>query len=196
MEWLEAMIDTASMFDAEFCPDPIPAGYDAALVYAGGSSAAHPWEPAELALVAHLPRLPTWVPTAGTDDPQAAAEAFLAWLSDHGVPAVNPVTGAHQLVMWDAETGQDMNHRWFKQACDHMSSAGYFNLVYGSISTLFALPARSGYMVANPTGAPHMYLRPEVAGTQYTFNKPTQGGKIDQWALVREIVHQFWQPAR
>lgn len=196
MDWLEAMVAVATMFDAEFCPDPIPVGYQAALVYAGGSSAAHPWEPSELALVAHLPRLPTWVPTPGQDDPVAAAEAFLTWLADHGVPAVRPGTDVHQLVMWDMETGQDTNARWLKQAADRMAKEGYFNLVYGSISTLFQLPPRSGYMVANPTNEAHMYLRPDVAGTQWTFNKPTTGGKIDIWALLREIVHQFWQPAR
>jgi len=196
MQWLEAMVEVASMFDAEFCPDPVPVGYDAALVYAGGSSAAHAWDTAELARVAHLPRLPTWVPTPGVDDPVAAAEAFIGWLAEHEVAAVNPVNGVHQLVMWDMETGQDSNHRWLKAAADRMAKSGYFNLVYGSISTLFALPARSGYMVANPTGVEHMYLRPEVGGTQYTFNKPTSGGKIDMWALMRELVHQFWQPAR
>src|SRR5215472_7517315 len=155
IEWVPGLVPVVKGFDAAHCPDPVPAGYEWCMVYAGGTSATHAWEQAELALVRHLPRLPVWVPTPGSDDPVNAAQLFVAWLKAHNVPPVRG--GEHTRVMWDMETGREPDPEWLKKAASVLALAGYFNLVYGSIDTLFGQPARSGYVVANPTNVLHMY---------------------------------------
>jgi len=171
------------------------------MVYAGGSSAAHEWTSSELALVKHLPRLPVWVPTPGSEDPAKAASGFAEWLRGHHVPPVNRY-GEHMRVMWDLETGKEPDPQWLKRAADHLQKqTGMWNVVYGSISTLFGQPARSGYIVANfpsppAVGQAHLYQRPNVVGTQYSAEVPVPGGVIDENVFTAELVHQIWQPAR
>jgi len=193
-DWTPGYVQVAPGFDAAHCPDPVPAGYEWCMVYAGGSSATHAWDAAELALVAKLPRLPVWVPTPGTDDPVTAGNAFLRWLTVHNVPKTN-ARSDHTRVMWDMETGQEPDPAWLNKAAGVTAAAGYRNLVYGSISTLFGQPARSGYVVANPTGVLHLYQHPNVVATQYAFDVKTPGGEIDQDVAVVDLVRQMWQPS-
>src|SRR5215470_12120305 len=84
--WVPGFVECLAMFDAAHCPDPVPTGYDVAAVYAGGSSATHAWSQAELDRVAHLLRLPVWVPTPGHENPEHVAGEFVVWLREHGVP--------------------------------------------------------------------------------------------------------------
>src|SRR5229473_2127120 len=142
--WVPGQVDTVEMFDAAFCPDPVPAGFACCMVYAGGSSALHPWTQRELSLVQHLPRLPVWVPTPGLDNPRQSALGLVAWLTAHKVPQTAP-NGEHTLIMWDLETGREPYPRWVNIAADVLRAHGYFNLIYGSTSVLFGQPARSGY---------------------------------------------------
>lgn len=192
--WTQGYVEVLEAFDAEHCPDPLPAGYRACLVYAGGSSAAHAWDDAELARVAHLPRLPCWVPTPGHEGPLEAADQFLAWLRAHGVPTQAEAGGRPVHVMWDMETGKEPDAQWLNRAADQLASAGYWNVVYGSTSTLFGQPARDGYIVANPTGQPHMFPHPQVKGTQYEFDVRTPGGLIDRNLWAVEFINQLWMP--
>lgn len=190
--WLPGMIDVVAAFDARTCPDPVPPGYAACMAYAGGSSASHAWDDAELGRVAHLPVLPTWVPTPGHEDPLEVANQFLTWLGDHQVPPVNESTGEHVHVLWDMETGQEPDAAWLTKAADRLSAHGYFNLVYGSTSTLFSQPARDGYIVAQPSGVPHLTLRPRVRGTQYEWNVDVPGGVIDRNVWDRQLLRGLW----
>lgn len=194
--WVPGEVDTITMYDAAFLPLPVPTGADAWMVYAGGSSATRRdgWRPGELTAVEHLPRLPVWVPTPGLDNPRQAGLAFVAWLTQHNVPATNKA-GEHTLVMWDLETGREPYPRWVNTACDVLKAHGYYNLIYGSISTLFGQPARSGYFVADPTGQPHLYAHEQVVGTQYQWGVKVPGGVVDKSLFVRSLADQLWQPA-
>jgi len=142
-----------------------------------------------------MPRLPAWVPTPGHESPLTVADQFLAWLHDHGVPSQDSPGGRPVHVMWDMETGKEPDAHWLNQAADRLASHGYWNIVYGSTSTLFGQPARDGYMVANPTGKPHMYLHPAVRITQYAFDVKTPGGLIDESLIAVDLLHQLWMPA-
>lgn len=193
--WLSGYVEVLQGFDAAHCPNPIPGGYRWAMVYAGGSSATHAWTQAELDRVKHLPRLPVWVPTPGDEDPVSVADEFLAWLAGHKVPPISAAPHRPVHVMWDMETGQEPDAAWLNRAADRMAAHGYWNLVYGSISTLFAQPVRAGYIVANPTGQPHMYAHPGARGTQWADNVKIPGGLIDQDVLDRDTVGQLWMPA-
>lgn len=192
---VQGYVEVVEAFDAAHCPDPVPDGYRACMVYAGGSSATHAWTQAELDRAAHLPRLPVWVPTPGHEDPHAVADQLLAWLAGHKVPQLADQCGHHTFVMWDMETGKEPDAAWLNRAADRVAAHGYRNLVYGSISTLFGQPARSGYIVANPTGRPHFYQHPEVEGTQYAWNVKVPGGTIDQDLFSVRVLRQLWQPA-
>ncbi len=197
--WLRGYVQVIKAFDAENCPNPVPAGFGACMVYAGGSSAAHAWTEQELALVAHLPRLPVWVPTPGVDDPLQAAAGFAAWLKAHQVPALNRA-GEHTRVMWDLETGREPDPQWLNRAADHLGQlAGVWNLVYGSVSTLFGQPQRAGYVVADfpqppAAGQLHLYQRPGVVATQYSAEVPVPGGVIDEDVFTAELARQIWLP--
>lgn len=193
--WLPGYVDCTEGADAEFCPDPLPADAAWWMVYAGGSSAGHAWDAQELARVAHLPRLPVWVPTPGSEDPVRVADEFLTWLHDHSVPLLDPATGERLRVMWDMERGKTPDPVWLNKAADHLHAAGVRSLVYGSVDTLFRQPPRAGYCVANPTGSVHMYPRPEVVLTQWIFDVVTPGGTIDRSAATTQLVRQMWQPA-
>lgn len=192
--WLSGYVEVDPGFDAAHCPDPVPSGYKWAMVYAGGSSATHAWDEAELHRVNQLPRLPVWVPTPGRDDPLKAADAFLAWLTAHHVPPISAAPHRPVHVMWDMETGKEPDAAWLNKAADRVAAHGYWNLVYGSISTLFGQPARSGYIVANPTNQPHMYPHAGARGTQWAEDVKVPGGLIDQDVLDRFLVGQLWMP--
>lgn len=182
-------------FDAAFCPDPVPLGYQWCEVYAGGSSATRQngWTDAELARVAHLPRLVVWVPTPGFDNPRQSALGFLNWLWAHGVPDTN-AEGEHTRVMWDLETGREPDAGWLNTAANVLSAHGDWNVLYGSTSWLFGYPVRSGYCVADPTGFPHMYPHPGVVLTQWNWGKRVPGGVIDEDLATADLVSKMWQP--
>ena len=191
--WVQGYVEVELGFDAEFCPDPVPAGYRWCMVYAGGTSATRAWDDAELARVAHLPRLPVWVPTPGSDDPVAAGEAFVDWLTAHKVPSIK-ASGRPCHVLTDLETGTEPDPKWVNVFADQLANAGYWNLEYGSISTILAQPVRSGYVVANPTGMPHLYPHAGVVGTQFAFDVRVPGGLIDQDVLDVFKARQLWMP--
>lgn len=192
--WVEAEVDTALVWDAAVCPNPLPDGYAACMGYLGGSSAAHEWTPDEWARVAHMPRLPVWVPTPGTDNPRQSALACLARLDALRVPRADQNGGRHVRILWDLETGREPDKGWADAACDVMRAHGYFSLIYGSAAWTFGNPARAGYVVADPTGQPHMYDHPNVAGTQFAWGIPSNGGRIDASLFTVDTVRDFWQP--
>lgn len=191
---LLAYVDAVPGMDAEYCPDPLPKAARWWMVYAGGSSAAHAWEADELARVAHLPRLPVWVPTPGLDDPHTAASQFISWLQGHGVPALSQATGERTRVMWDMERGKQPDPAWLDVAADALRAAGYRSLVYGSLDTLLQQPARAGYVVANPTRQAHLYQHPYVVATQYDDDVPVTGGRVDLDVATSQLVRQLWLP--
>lgn len=170
-------------FDAAFCPDPVPDVVDGAPVawcefYMGGSSALRRdgWDAAEMDRVEHLPKLPVWVPTPGVDNPRQSAIGCVQALRRYGVPAY---ARPYKAVMWDLETGTEPDAAWLAIARGYLLGAGYDSLVYGSPSWVFGYPSYSGYVVADPTGRPHMYVHPGVAGTQYQFAVDVTGGQVD-----------------
>lgn len=190
---IELTGEYAYMFDAAFCPQPIPPGFAACQIYAGGSSAERPsgWSSHELRLVRHLPKLIVWVPTPGLDNPRQAAGDFLRWLESHQVKPITP-SGDHIRLMCDAETGKEPDPGFVNTFADYLAAAGYWNLVYGSASWLFGQPKRSGYCVADPTGEPHMYDHAGVVLTQYAWNIQTPGGKIDADLFDKGILEKLW----
>jgi len=191
--WVPGYVETNRFFDAEHCPDPAPAGYEGCLVYAGGSSAAHAWDLDEIRRAKSVVKrmLPVWVPTPGSDNPVKAGQDFVAWLKAHNVPT-SKEAGYPVHLMWDAETGKEPDPGWLDIACQVTSAAGWWNLIYGSLSVIFFQPPRDGYVVANPTGQPHMYPHQMVKATQYAFNVPVTGGTIDQSLVSVELAGQLW----
>jgi hypothetical protein len=196
--WVPGLVHCAQSFDAAHCPDPAPTGYEGALVYAGGSSAAHAWTRQEIARAAAVVKwlLPTWVPTPGTDNPKAAGTEFVNWLNNHKVP--DSTKAGHQVhLLWDLETGVEPDPPWVNAACKVTADAGWYNLIYGSVSWLFQQPERSGYWVAgfpapgNPQ-PPYMYRHINVKATQYAANVKVKGGVIDKSLVSVELANQMW----
>jgi len=210
--WLPAVAECVPGFDAAYLPDPAPAGYAWCMVYAGGTAALHPWPDADVdrAIATGYRLLPAWVPAPGSDDPKHAAASFVTWLEEWKVPRDTPL-------LWDMETAGQPDAAWLNRACDITAAAsgkGDLNLVYGSTGTLFGLPARSGYFPADPTGSPHLVLRPQVAGTQYRWGVPVANGalnfdqapysdvaqrsaapgQVDLDVAVRELYAKMWKP--
>jgi len=181
-------VECLPCFDTARLDFPVPAGYQCCLVYMGGSSATHAWDREELAKVAHLRRLPVWVPTPGQDHPGDVALQVVAWLRRNKVPP-----GRH--VLWDMETGKEPDPAWLNMAAGRVAKAGFRNLTYGSMSVVFGNPQRDGYFVANPTGHPHMVSRIGVKGTQYAFDIAVPGGTIDQSLISTDLAHELWLPA-
>lgn len=176
-------------FDAAFCPDPVPADLPVPFqpwtvpvewceFYMGGSSATRQdgWDDAEMGRVEHLPKLPVWVPTPGFENPRQSALGCLAALRRYGVPAF---AEPYRMVMWDLETGREPDAAWLDVARSVMLGHGYDTMPYGSTSWIFGYQPYSGYMVADPTGRPHMYVHPGVAGTQYQWGVSVRGGVVD-----------------
>jgi hypothetical protein len=175
------MMATALGFDAAECPDPVPQEINGMRVawcevYIGGSSAFRTWTDAEIARVAHLPKLPVWVPTPGSDNPRQAAGACLTALRAHGVPAF---ASPYRAVMVDLETGIEPDPGWLGLFRDRILAGGYDTMPYGSTAWIFGYPKYTGYIVADYTGKPVLYPHPGVAGTQYAAEVPVPGGTVD-----------------
>ena len=197
-EWLAGDVDTVQMWDAEYCPDPVPAGPPACMVYIGGSSAGHVWDAAELARVEHLARLPVWVPTPGVDDPRASAAACLARLRELGVPTFAQV-GYHPRIMVDLETGREPDWPWLSVFRSRLHAAGYYTCPYCDLSVLLAANSYqpcAGFVVANPSTppVPHLYRHPAVVGTQYAFDVRTPGGPVDLSMITTDLLGVLWAP--
>lgn len=188
-------VPTLRVFDAAYCPDPVPEDYAGCLVYIGGSSADHIWTDTELARVKAYRRLCTWVPTPGSDNPRQVARQAVRRLHELGVPRGYDGYGRHPAVLWDMETGQEPDPRWLNIAADYVWQAGYANLVYGSLDTIYGQPTRSGYVVAHYDGNPELPDHPGVIAKQYAADVHTPGGPIDQSAFLTTAFGHFWQPA-
>lgn len=189
--WLEAIEDCRPMFDAAYLPRPVPEGYEAVLVYAGGSAATHAWPDEDVAATEHLHQLPAWVPDPARDDPEVAADEFLAWLTSHHFPPVVAWSGDRQLVSVDMETAGRADAAWVNRFCNRTEQHGYENTPYGSKGTLFALPPREGYYVADWTNAPHMTLAPSVLITQYQADVEVSGGQIDLDMIAAPVLRKL-----
>lgn len=185
---------TAQVWDAEDCPDPIPDGYDACMIYVGGSSAAHVWTDEELARVAHLPRLPVWVPTPGQDNARAVALEVKERLRVLGVPRYRQDTGERVAVMWDLERGTLPDPGWVRTVCNHLAADGWSNLIYGSTSWVFQEPPRDGYVVATNDGINEVYPHAHAVANQYRFDLEVPGGTIDVSCFNRDTLARFWHP--
>jgi len=171
-------------FDAAFLPIPVPgaAEFEVVEFYAGGTSAFHIWTPEERALIRGRVTLPIWVPTPQLDNPSQVAQGVAHTLRALGIPS-----GAkpYRAVMWDMETSE--NAEWLTAACNRLASLGYDSYIYGSVSSVFKLPQRSGYIVADPTGEVHLYDHEGVVGTQYAFDVQTLGGAVDADVYLESI---------
>lgn len=187
--------DLIRVWDAEYCPDPLPDGFDACMIYIGGSSAAHIWDDDELARVAHLPRLPVWVPTPGQENPRQVALQVDRRLTDLGIPRGPQPDGEKVGVMWDMETGREPDPRWLNIAAATLTRRGRANLPYGSRDTLFAEPPRAGYVVATDDHNPELYPHVHSIANQYWFDLDTPGGLIDVSVFTRASLRYFWHPA-
>ena len=177
-------------WDAAFCPDPPPVVINGvrqsyAGFYVGGSSAFHVWTGDERLRLdeageqSGLLVMPIWVPTPGFDNPRQAGLEAAAKLAELGFPAnARP----WRVLMWDMETGNVAAYpSWIKIAADTLASRGYGSLVYGSVdgSGIFAMPPRSGYMVARYDGRPALYPHADVVGKQYQAGVAVPGGQVD-----------------
>lgn len=125
----------------------------------GGLLATHVWTEQEWQAQTARWRLPIFVPNTAVP-PRQQAKACVQALNDLGVPA-------GKVYSLDLETA--IAPDWVRQFADITHHAGWNCMVYGSPSTLFANPPRTGYWVADPTGSPHTYEYPLVRGTQYAW---------------------------
>lgn len=185
---------TVQVWDRSHCPDPLPDGYGACGVYIGGSSASHAWTDAELARVAHLPRLPIWVPTPGLENPRQVAMQALRRLRDLNVPPVTGVCGQRQVLVWDMETGRDTDAGWLDIAANYLHAHGYLNWVYASLSVITLLPSRAGRWLALPDGLNRLTGLGDEVGKQYRWAVATPGGTIDASVFRETSLAHFWQP--
>lgn len=186
---------TVQVWDRAHCPSPLPDGYGACGVYIGGSSATHIWDDAELASVAHLPRLPIWVPTPGHENPRQVAMQAVSRLRELGVPSVADDCGRRPAMVWDMETGRDTDGAWLDIAANYLHAHGYLNLVYASLSVITLLPSRAGRWLALPDGLNRLTGLPDELGKQYRWAVPTPGGTIDASVFRLSALGMFWQPS-
>lgn len=190
------------LWDAAYCPDVIPSGFNGCLVYAGGSSYSgvtsgirpDGWDASDLArLPEGYHKLITWVPTPGRDNPREAARMFLSWLVRHNVPTHKENGGRYIRLLWDLETGVEPDPHFLNVAAGYMFSAGYFNLSYGSPDWAFGQPQRAGYITANPTGNPHIMAHDGEVGTQYAWNVLTPAGyRVDLDMVDEGLLPVLW----
>lgn len=181
-------------FDARLCPDPVPDGMAFVMPYIGGSSASHVWTGAELARVAHLPRLPIWVPTPGTDNPRQAALGAVSVMRSLGIPPGPRLCHEQCALLWDMETGTEPDPRWYNTAADVLWSHGYANVGYASPDVAAHLPIRSGLIVARPGTPPAVGPMAGEIGTQYRWGERTPGGTIDLDVLRESALRLLWLP--
>jgi hypothetical protein len=145
--------------------------------YCGGATP-HVWTKQQIDMQTSEFLLPVYVPF-GWGSPVAEAEQFLSELADIGVPD-------HVAYMLDAELLGNGDASQINAFCDLLAKHHYGGLIYGSIDQVFTWPPRSGYVVANPTGVPHMYEHPFVKGTQWDWET-----RIDRDLYTKNTT--FWR---
>lgn len=138
----------------------------------------HAWSADDWQRFPSKPKFPYWL---ATPDALVDAEQIISQMSALGIPLGCPV-------------GLDMQTRvdplYVHEVFSKVRSHGYRMLVYGSSGTVFGNPECNGYVVASPTGFPHMYAHPGVMATQYAFNLPP-GFDANLW---REYVtDEMWK---
>jgi hypothetical protein len=140
----------------ESVPSSLPEGYSAIAGYIGGATP-HVWTAQEWDRFS-CRKLPVFVCTGEGGGSSDGWDA-LRRLYQLDVPKGSPVAyDVETSVFPAAVTTFNAIMRW----------AGYFTYVYGSISTVFALPSCSGYWVADWTGRPRFTsMHPRIAALQY-----------------------------
>jgi hypothetical protein len=164
------------------------------MVYIGGTSATRAWDGAEIARVAHMPKLPVWVPTPGIDNPRQAGQACVAALKARGITPVNG-QGQRQWVLVDLETGREPAAAWLKVFVRPVFQAGYSIPRYGSVdgSHIFDYePGTVGYWVAFYNFKPELYNHANVIATQFADQVQTPGGVVDQSVMVPAGLKNLW----
>lgn len=190
--------DLIAGWDAATCPDPLPRdGIGVACeVYIGGSSAFHVWTDREINRVRHMPKLPVWVPTPGSDNPRQAALACVARLHELGVPASR--TGKRVRVLCDLETGQEPDAPWLDTFALNIWARGYSTSPYMSLSLWdrSAYTAKEGVVIAEypANGEPNLALFDDkrIVGHQYAAEVHTAGGNVDLDLFRPDFVEHFW----
>jgi len=190
------MTDLVAAWDAALCPDPLPDDSIgvACMPYIGGSSAFRVWTGTELARVAHMPKLPIWVPTPGVDNARQAGKACLARLRALGIPATT-AAGGKQWVLADLETGTEPDPSWLTVFVKPIFAAGYEIPRYGSPlgSQIFKYSAgTAGFLVADYDGVAKLYPHPRVIGKQFATEVKVPGGTVDLDVLAPSVLSHLW----
>lgn len=193
-EWVTGDVATIEAFDAEVCPETIPAWAFAAFFYAGGSSAAQVWDQDERQRIMHLHKGPIWVPTPGRDDPRKVASDAATELARLGLPQIGDQGADGCVLFWDLETGREPDPEWYTVAADRLHRRGYHSGAYGSLGYLFHYQARAGFWAADPTGQPHLTDHPNVVAEQYAWNVSVPGGRVNRDLIARSLLPNLWQP--
>jgi hypothetical protein len=141
--------------------------------YAGGWTP-HAWTSGQWAAQDAEFLLPIWVGNA-VNSPRGVASLLLEWLHDYQVPP-----GSAYVL--DAEQSTGVDSAWVNAFADVTAEEHYGCHVYASVDTIFTLPPRSGYIVADWTGKRHMYEHPFVSGTQWADE-----GTIDRDVFVPQM---------
>lgn len=181
-------------WDAAFCPDPLPEDSVGTIcqVYVGGTSAYRTWTPGERSRVAHMPKLPVWVPTPGTDNPRQEALAFLRELELLGW-GPSTASGDRLYVMVDLETGKEPDAGWLDVFASYIWSAGLSTLEYGSREWIYGYHPKEGRIIADPDGVASLSGLPaHTIGKQYQQNVPVPGGKVDLDVYDARILSHLW----
>ena len=160
---------TRTAFDVSD-PDHAIGGFDICCFYLGGMTP-HPWTDAQIAAQQQRYRLPIWVYDP-TRDPLDQAKAAVDRLVQ--IKAPRGITIALDLETRIAVAAVNA-------IADFIHGSGGFTMPYGSTSTLFYNPVRSGYWVADPTGVSHQYEHPHTRGTQWNWHGVADTGqRIDE----------------
>jgi hypothetical protein len=140
-------------------------GYDVAGGYLGGMTP-HEWSPAQWAAQGARWRAPFWTPDPGSD-PKAQAADIVDLMRELKAPAWS-------IVWLDMET--TINPGLVNGIANEVVAGGFLTGVYGSESTVFANPPRSGYMVALWDGVVSLYEHPHAIAKQYRGNVTDKSG--------------------
>lgn len=161
-------------FDISNPLDQVVGGYDVAGGYIGGATP-HVWTPQQWNSQTARWRAPFWLCDPARD-PAVQGDDIVAKLKSLGAPR-----GC--IVLLDMETRTDAH--LVNGIANVVHAGGYNSGVYGSESTVFGNPPRSGYMVALYDGVEALYEHPHSIGKQYADMVKGPGGLIidlDVWA--------------
>jgi hypothetical protein len=140
-------VSDLTFYDAAY-PPASPPETDGVCIYIGGDTP-HVWTDAEIAAQKARYRLPIYVRSdPSSSNPLTDVEEAVGQL--HAIGAPNGC-----LVAWDLETAVDS--AYIHQVYDHLKSAGYTLIVYGSQSVVLGNDSPNGlYFGADWTGTPHI----------------------------------------